>query len=627
MAANNQRKTMNSNSIICAALEQDTQYFVKAGDIRPHVVTKCNNIPLVCLYDTGSGPSLIRTTVLDALEKKAGRSFTKRDTKVKCKGAFNGGLQVSQKVMLNISAGGRSVNEEFLVARELSSGAIMGMGLIKKLGLRWHPESPTQLMEAEEEEVRLASSISIPAESCIVASCHLNGQRKGKAYVAEGLPNGPCDLPGTLFNADNTFDIPLYNLTAVDIVLPQNTVVARATPADTITPIAEAVEKICTVGGENNPLQVPKATVLTKEKQAALEEYVDLSHLSEEDRKEVLQLVLKHHDAFSSHKFDIGRARHHTHRITMEDKKPIYSKQWRLPQSMAAAINEHIKELTRLGIIKHASSRYNSAIFCVAKRSGALRVVVDYRKINAAATPHFYSSRTIDDCLNSLAEMKANLFSSLDLTSGYHQLPLAEDSQELTAFTVPGVGQFQYCVVPMGCQSAPAAFSAMMDEVTRGLTGVLTYLDDVVVASQGLPKHLQELEQVLLRLRAHNLKLNPSKCETPRFAVSDPPQSSNGPVPAEDQFLLRTGPLRSRPLPTSPLRLSTVPLLLLEAPCLPPPVAPQYSGSCWEPSSPLWPPRPDPLHSQHSPRRNRRPSRNTSTSRIYRRRTGRRYYS
>ena len=96
--------------MICAALAPDTQFFVKAGDPRPHIITKCRGQPLICLYDTGSSPSLIKRQVLSALENAAGCTFPKRDTQVRCTGAFEGSVQATQKVMLDISRGEEGIS-------------------------------------------------------------------------------------------------------------------------------------------------------------------------------------------------------------------------------------------------------------------------------------------------------------------------------------------------------------------------------------------------------------------------------------------------------------------------------------------------------------------------------------
>ena len=63
----------------------------------------------------------------------------------------------------------------------------------------------------------------------------------------------------------------------------------------------------------------------------------------------------------------------------------------------------------------------------------------------------------------------------------------------------------------MGLQGSPASFARLIDYVFRGITGVITYIDDVLTHSKGHQDQLMVLEQTLLRLRKYNLKLNPSK--------------------------------------------------------------------------------------------------------------------
>ena len=65
----------------------------------------------------------------------------------------------------------------------------------------------------------------------------------------------------------------------------------------------------------------------------------------------------------------------------------------------------------------------------------------------------------------------------------------------------------------MGLQGSPASFARLIDYVMRGLRGVLTYIDDVLVHTSTQDGHLEQLEEVFLRLRKYNLKLNVAKSE------------------------------------------------------------------------------------------------------------------
>ena len=82
----------------------------------------------------------------------------------------------------------------------------------------------------------------------------------------------------------------------------------------------------------------------------------------------------------------------------------------------------------------------------------------------------------------------------------------------MTSFTVPGKGtRYQWTVTPMGLQGSPASFARLIDYVFRGISGVITYFDNVLTHSKGHHDQLKLLEETLLRLRKYNLKLNPAK--------------------------------------------------------------------------------------------------------------------
>jgi hypothetical protein len=124
-----------------------------------------------------------------------------------------------------------------------------------------------------------------------------------------------------------------------------------------------------------------------------------------------------------------------------------------------------------------------------------------------------YSVRTVEECILEIGRHQSTLFSSLDLSSGFWQMPLKESDQDYTAFTLPGTGQFKWTVGAMGLMGCPASFSRLMETVMADLPNVVTYIDDVLVHSRNNSQHLHHLEASLIRIRAHGLKLNLDKCD------------------------------------------------------------------------------------------------------------------
>ena len=101
------------------------------------------------------------------------------------------------------------------------------------------------------------------------------------------------------------------------------------------------------------------------------------------------------------------------------------------------------------------------------------------------------------------------------MTSGYHQVEVAEEDRDKTAF-VDGRGHhLRYVTMPFGLCNAPSTFQRLMERVLEGLVwkSVVVYLDDVVIFSNSVEEHIGHLREVLQRFQQENLKLKPRKCE------------------------------------------------------------------------------------------------------------------
>jgi len=136
---------------------------------------------------------------------------------------------------------------------------------------------------------------------------------------------------------------------------------------------------------------------------------------------------------------------------------------------------------------------------------------VDYRKLNSVTIQDAYPLQRIDRSLDTLAGSK--YFSTLDLLSGYWQVPLSPDAQEKAAF-ITRDGLWKWKVLPFGLTSAPATFQRLVEQVLSGFywKTLLIYLDDVIVISPDFQTQVSRLRKVFERLRGAGLKLKPSKC-------------------------------------------------------------------------------------------------------------------
>lgn len=177
-------------------------------------------------------------------------------------------------------------------------------------------------------------------------------------------------------------------------------------------------------------------------------------------------------------------------------------------------IRQEIGNLLAQGLIQPSNSPFGSPILFVVdhKKPTGLRLVTDYRAVNAKTIKDRYPLPRIDDLLDSLSGAK--YFSALDLTSGYHQLRLMPSDMPKTAIVVPE-GVYEWKVLSMGLSNAPAVFAKTMAHIFKPFINkfVLIYLDDILVYSKTEEEHYEHLRQVFETLRQYKLYCKPHKCQ------------------------------------------------------------------------------------------------------------------
>ncbi|KAJ9509206.1 hypothetical protein QJQ45_001464 [Haematococcus lacustris] len=204
-------------------------------------------------------------------------------------------------------------------------------------------------------------------------------------------------------------------------------------------------------------------------------------------------------------------------------------------------LKKQIKDYLAKGMIEPSSSPYAAPILFVQKKSGELRMCIDYRQLNKLTLRDQYPLPRIDDLFDRLSG--CSVFSSLDLQAGYHQIRITPEAVPKTAFRTPE-GHSQFKVLSFGLTNAPATFQRVMNDAFAPVLGkcALVYLDDILVMSKSLPDHMQHLRLVFDLLRANKLFAKMSKCEfmqlTLKFlghvitagAISVDPDKANAPA-------------------------------------------------------------------------------------------------
>lgn len=245
-------------------------------------------------------------------------------------------------------------------------------------------------------------------------------------------------------------------------------------------------------------------------------ENIKLDHLNEEEKQGVTQLMYKYKNLFYKDGDKLTNTTSIVHEIKTITNEQINSKLYRYPPQHETEVRKQMRDMEAQGIIRKSKSRYSSPIIVIPKKgdnSGVqkFRIVVDYRRLNQITVDDKQPLPNMDSILDKLG--KAQYFTAIDLAKGYHQILVAEEDIEKTAFVTPD-GLYEFLRMPFGLKNAPATFQRLINEILRDCINVIcvVYLDDILVYSTTLSEHFKSLEKIFKILSTHNLKIQADKC-------------------------------------------------------------------------------------------------------------------
>ncbi len=240
--------------------------------------------------------------------------------------------------------------------------------------------------------------------------------------------------------------------------------------------------------------------------------------VSHETKEKLVRLLERYNDVFSKHALDCGEVKDFVHRIRLMDEHPFRLPYRRVPPAHYQKLRQVLSQMDEQRIIRKSVSEYASPLVLVWKKDGSLRICTDFRWLNARTIKDAHPLPHQSDCLAALG--RNTLFSTMDLTSGFYNIPMAEEDKKYTAFTTP-VGLHEYNRMPQGLCNSPASFMRMMVSIFGDLnfSSLLCYLDDLLVFAPSDQEQLERLEIMFSRLRQYNLKLSPKKCHLLRTSV------------------------------------------------------------------------------------------------------------
>lgn len=451
-------------------------------------------------------------------------------------------LSITGAFWINFRLGDIPCKGIFVVVHKLSSHVIIGMNVI----LREHitlrpgttevlvrgtqvtfnpPDTSNQEVGWQEAEICAVTACTISPHETLRVTCRLRNPQDSTKFIGPNTPFVGQVMGLPLFaitDEQGRCDLFLPNVHHEALLIARNQVVGGAQETSKWTQVPLTPELVASVFAERcqrlnlrpNKAAAPVWTDRQKHHEMSQEvEKVIANSAHPAHRSKYKTLLMEYADVFSLTSLDLGFSDKVIHDIQLRDKEPVYTKQFPLPADDYDLIRRNVQEWIKIGIVETSKSKYNSPVFCVRKKEGhGLRVVLDYRHLNAKSLPDRYSIKCVDECIRDVGHAGSKVFSALDLTSGFWQMALATDARPYTAFTVPGLGQFQWRTSPMGLSGCPASFARLMDMVMQDLPNVITYIDDVLIHSANHGVHLGHVRGALQRIRTNNLKLNVKKC-------------------------------------------------------------------------------------------------------------------
>jgi transposase InsO family protein len=507
--------------------------------------TEFDGKPIYALHDTGAGVSLLSARIYNIMKSDGVPMEPVTPKELATMGLQNASgdsMHIIGCLRINVIIGKnrRAMNIPFAVASKMPQDAIIGINVLQsdqRIITTPRHEVPEYAIcgNVQEKKCYDASSVKFQEGSCYTTTTNTLKPRESRPIkIRPELDNGSALKPGTEYVAscengafavlagfDGLSYIYASNDTDTEIVLEKNTrmgsveVISSDTPGRFTMRFTDACQTQKRKGVMSGVDYVGPIRRVSPAMKQRINIHVTKTVSDHGMHARMVELLCKYHDVFSVDKYDIGKSTLLQHTIDMKEGEsgPIFTKQFPIPLEHYDVIEKNLRQWLQLGIVAPARSKFNSPIFCVPKKEGqGWRVVLDYRKINSSSKLDNYSIRCIDEYLLEIGKAGSTIFSSLDLTSGFWQMPLHPDSREYTAFTFPGHGQFQWTRGAMGLMGCPASFSRLMEMVMEGLPNTLTYIDDILLHSKTWACHMVHLEEALKRLRKHGLKLNLEKC-------------------------------------------------------------------------------------------------------------------
>ena len=498
---------------------------------------------IMFLIDTGSNVSIINAKTYDSRYKDRPLS----DWYGKINHAGSEGLHILGCMEGSLEFTRSAIPFDFAVAKIGWSDAILGMDFLNRPEVDWDPKKGTIDIHTAAEDYRIhlirpptpGLFIGYVEETMILpprahSKIQVTVVRNGLALTKEHLVvassafhfGGGLQVPSVMTRVGGAYwknTIAVTNFSNDELTLPRGLMVVVAEEID--EPLPQTTNMLYWPDNELDDIPAPSAEELyVRVAEFKMDNGTHLpDHLTELyessvaeitdpcKRTLVKQLLIDYADAFSAPGETLPGTTAMVHRINTGDHPPIRQRLRRMGPVRDAVTEAELTKLREKGVVVPSTSPWRSPVVLVKKKNGEIRFCIDFRELNQCTVKDSYPLPRIDATLEALAG--SQWFCSMDLTSGFWQIPLHEDDQHKTAFATKS-GLYEFIVMPFGLCNASATFERCMENILRGLCwqDCLVYIDDIITAGSTIEQTIHRTGLVLDRLIKAQLKLRPDKC-------------------------------------------------------------------------------------------------------------------
>jgi hypothetical protein len=220
------------------------------------------------------------------------------------------------------------------------------------------------------------------------------------------------------------------------------------------------------------------------------------------------QLFIDYKDIF---KEGLGLCKVEAHLYVKSGVTPKFCKARSLPFAYKNEVEIDLARLVSEGVIEPVDvAQWAAPIVVVPKPGGKLRICADFSTgVNQALDIDQYPLPKPNDSF--VALNGGTIFSKIDFSEAYLQVPLDNDSKDLLIINTHK-GLFRFNRLPFGVASAPSIFQKIMDQMLSGLDGTVCYLDDIIVTGKTKTDHLNNLKNLFERIKDYGFHINRNKC-------------------------------------------------------------------------------------------------------------------